>query len=298
MRRLISGTAAMLLLFMIMFPGIAAGQVGVAGEAAPFAPEAELLHLYVLDLLGADCMLLQHRGQNLLIDVGGDIQRTQLKALLDWLGVKEAAVFNSHPHADHLGGLPALMENISIPVFYTCFPEDERREHSRQQAAMQSLNQAGIPVCTLNDGDLLPFEGAELRVHQQVKGPVLNDCSAMIHLRYQEATMLLTADISQSGQTFFSKRAQETSLAADIMKAPHHGVERLQPRFLKAVSPEFVFFTHGSGDSRASWGLLQQRKIPYLFASRGVIHFSTDGSRWLAEQIGPSRSLASGKSLP
>ena len=287
MRKLTAGCLAALMISVMLCPVLA------AGEAASFGPEDELLHLYVLDLMAADCMLLQYKGQNLLIDVGGDTQRQQLKALLDWRGVREAAVFSSHPHPDHLGGLTALLEDITVSAFYTCFPEDERRERSVQPAAIKRMKEAGVPIIGLKDGDLLPFEEVELRVHQQAKAPILNDASAMLHLRFKKAAMLLTADISQGGQRFFSKRKE---LRADVMKAPHHGIERLQPRFLDAVRPEYVFVTHGSGDTKGTWGLLRQRKIPHFFATRGVIHFATDGSRWLAEQIGSSASLEPGES--
>lgn len=289
MRRMKTLFLAALLVSLSVCPALAAVPVRMVGDAAPFEPGAELLHLYVLDLMGGDCMLLQYQGQNLLIDVGGENQYRQLRAMLDWLEVEEAALFNSHPHGDHVGGLAPLMEDISIPAFYTCFDEDETLDSSRQPAAVRRLKTAEIPIHTLGDGDQLPFEGGELIIHQQAGMPVLNDCSAMVHLRFQNATMLLTADISQASMYFFSSRK---GLRADIMKAPHHGVEPIQARFLRNVDPQFVFFTNGSGDTRLAWEPLRQERIPHLFATRGVIHFSTDGKRWLVEQLPSAVALA------
>lgn len=287
MRRFLAGCLAVMLC-LAQIPALAGGRVGAVGEAEPFAPGTELLHLYVLDLMGADCMLLRHQGQNLLIDLGGESQYPQLRAMLNWLKVAEVSVFNTHPHGDHVGGVFPLLDGLKVSAFYTCFDEDETNDRSRQPAVIKRLKEAGVPIHRLADGDRMPFEGAELTVHQQAGMPVLNDCSAMVYLRFKEATMLLTGDISQASMTFFSKRP---GLGADIMKVPHHGVEKMPVRFLRAISPGFVFFTHGSGDTQAAWRQLRQMKIPHLFSTRGIIHFTTDGERWLVEQVFSSDAL-------
>lgn len=263
------GCLTIMMIVVSLFPLMASAdrRVMMRKEAQPFKADADILHLYVMDLLGGDSMLLQHKEQNLLIDIGGEIQYHQLKAMLDWLGVKEAAIFNAHPHGDHVGSLSLLLEDINIPVFYSCFAEDAEdyvKDRSHQPATIKRLKEANIPIRMLSDGDMVPFGEVTLRVHQQLKSQVMNECSAMLFLRFNEATMLLTADIGQSGQSFFSKRS---GLEADIMKVPHHGIERLQKRFVQAVNPEFAFFTHGSGDSQAGWQLLRKMEIPHLFAT-------------------------------
>lgn len=89
---------AWLLTLIILCPLLAlAAPVAIMPEAEPFGADDDVLHLYVLDLVSADCMLLQYRGQNLLIDLGRARQFPKLHALLDSLSVREAAVFNSHP---------------------------------------------------------------------------------------------------------------------------------------------------------------------------------------------------------
>ena len=274
---------AWLLTLIILCPLLAlAAPVAIMPEAEPFGADDDVLHLYVLDLVSADCMLLQYRRQNLLIDLGRTSQFVQLQVLLDHLSVREAAVFNSHPHGDHIGGIFKLTDICKVSTFYTCFPEDETEPRSVQRPAMKHLASAGVPVQRLEDGDKVPFEGLDLSVHQHFKAVILNDRSAMLHLRFHEATLLLSADVSVAAQTFFSKRK---GLSADIMKAPHHGVEPILGCFLRAVQPKYVFITHGSGDGRQTQGDLRRLGLPHHYATRGIIHLMTDGKRWVVEQI-------------
>lgn len=276
------------LLALVPAAGFAAERVVVAPAEQVFAAGENLLRLYVLDLAGADCMLLTDGRQHLLIDAGKQNQHPQLKALLEHLGIKSVSVFNTHPHGDHAGGILPLMNLLHIEAFYNTFPEQMSGRNVVQAEVLDALRAGGVPVQRLHTGDMVPFEGADIRVFQWAEGKTVNDQSAVLHVRYGDAALLLTADIGPNGQKYF---VDIPGLEADIVKVPHHGIEMLRSDFLDAVNPAYAFFTHGRTDTPNTWRRLNSRKTPYHFAARGIIVLTTDGTRWSAEQVGKSLAL-------
>lgn len=267
--------ALMLLLLQAAF---AQKKVYIAPEASQLKGTSdEHLHLYVLDLLGADCMLLKYGDNNMLIDLGLEKQFPQLKNMLDTLDVKDVSVFNIHPHTDHLGGIYGLTENFNVKWVFTAFPEDVSGYQVMQKAASEHLSQKGIRMIRLMPLNIIPFhEDINIKILQNEKGRDVNECSAMLKISYKNAELLLTADISAGSQTFFYENFAE-EIKADIIKSPHHGLEDLKKKFLSCVSPEFCFFTHGSANTKKMQETLKKNNIPFLFATQGIIHIETDG---------------------
>lgn len=293
MKKLLCWALAALLLFTLT-PMARAGQERVVlGPARQvFGARDDLLRLYVLDLAGADCMLLTDGREHLLIDVGKANQHLQLAALLHYLGITTVSVFNTHPHGDHAGGMLPLVGAVEVPVFYTVFPEHLEGRNLVQDEVLAALKLADVPVKRLQPGDRVPFENVEIRILRWPEGETPNDLSALLHIRYKGATMLLTADIGPNGQKYFS---EVPGLEADILKVPHHGLEMLRTDFLDNVNPAYAFFTHGRGDGQYTWQRLKRRRVPYHFASRGVIVLTTDGTQWSVEQVDKALKLPQAK---
>lgn len=282
-RRLI----ALLLLFVMMMPmtGLAQKKVFVSPEPSQLKRDNELLHLYVLDLLGADCMMLRYKDSDMMVDLGKENQFPQLKKMLDFLGVDEVSVFNTHPHSDHLGGIFDLVKNYRVPAVYGTFPEDEQGNAVIQRKAVRFLAKNNMSIMRLWPGDALPFDrDVDIKVMQNEKIKNVNERSAMLMVKYKNASMLLTGDISNNSQKYFAEQTG-AALDVDILKAPHHGLEDLRDDFLKLTSPEFVFFTHGSVNTKRMQKTLVAGNIPFLFATHGIIHIVTDGETWYVEQL-------------
>lgn len=262
----------------------AEGRVFMAGEAEPFAPGEALLHVYVCPLLGADAMVLTQGEQVMLVDMGKDHQAADIMAVLDSLGIEHINVaFNTHPHDDHVGALPALLEKYSFGFFVTGFPENLKRGKSViQRETMAALADAGVKVVHMDDGDGLFLGDAEAQVIRLNEGSLVNPRSCMLMVRYGECRLLLAADVTAEAQRELARTRED--LRADILKYPHHGLGRLAKEFLAAVAPEYAVFTHGSKNTRAAQGQLKAKGVDFGFATWGVIHLSTNGQYWLVEQ--------------
>lgn len=234
------------------------------------------LHLYVLPLRGADCLLLVIDGQTLLVDMGKQKDYSLIREVLQRLNISKVDVaFNSHPHSDHIGGMAQLAEDFPVSRFLTAFPLDFTGPSIFQKLTVARLQALDVPIDRVADGAEFTVGGAVCRVMQNAVGDI-NAQSALLHITYGDVRLLLAADVDVFAQNRVYRQYGD-SLRADVLKYPHHGTGTLDPRFIEAVNPAFAIITHGSGDTLKSQRLLGRRHIPYKFATRGVIALYTDG---------------------
>lgn len=255
-------------------------------DSDPAAPALDAavapLDIYVCDLKGADCMLLVLEGRSLLVDTGSRDQAGKVKAVLDAAGLDGVdAVFNTHPHTDHVGGLLELLKQVPVKQFYTCFAEDASGHRVMQKTALQKVRAAGIPVARLQHGDEIPFGAARIRVLQNAKAGDVNDQSGLLRITYGDCSILLTGDACGRVLGHFAALG---GLKSDILKYPHHGLAPVNADFLAGVNPEYAFFTHGHFASHRAQRQLDAAGVRYSFAQWGVIHLQSDGKVWLVQQ--------------
>lgn len=250
-------------------------------DTTPFEVNSQTLNLYVVPLLGADCMVLTCGGQTMLVDMGKEKDFPQIQAVLASLGIQKIDIaFNTHPHSDHLGSMVKIASALPVAQFYTAFPEEVKGHQVIQQKALKGLSSLSVPITRLNHGDHFAFGDATCQVIQAGRKDV-NANSAMLRIQFGERTLLLAADVNRTSQGLF---AQSQELQADILKYPHHGQEKLHQDFMQKVDPEFAVFTHGSSGSREGQKWLDIHGVGYLFATWGVITASTDGHKWIVSQ--------------
>ncbi len=273
-----------LLAFCICLCLAAEQRVFIYPEKSRIDKSKDLMRLYVLDLLGADCMLLKCRDDVMLIDLGRDSQYDQLKTMLKGLNVKSLDVFNTHPHNDHTGGLIQLLDEYNVKRFYTLFKKEKYPRSVSRKLAEKKVN-----VKLLSSNDSLPFnEDVSIEILQNKYGMNLNEQSAALKISLNKAKLFLTADISAGSQRYFIDK-WGADLDADIMKSPHHGIEDLKSDFISSVAPEFCFFTHGEADTKKMQKTLKKHKVPCLFATHGIIYIVTDGETWYVRQLGTTK---------
>ena len=278
-------------LCLVLLCGCALGEAHVcaASSSEPFDGSTPLLNLYICPLYGADCMVMTYGDLTMMIDGGLTEQVDTIRKMLDEIGVDHLDMFvNSHPHNDHLTGFLTMVEDgtLTADAFYTFFPHDYTEYTVSQVRAMKLCEEKGIQVIDVTDGDTIPFGGIDIRCMQfkrpkLINSPSVNNLSGVLRIQYGDCTLLLTGDIDGAAQRDLARRYD---LHCDIVKAPHHGITYLDWAFMKDITPEYMFITHGAGNTATNQQLFDRYKIPYGFASWGMIRLTTDGTRWLVEQ--------------
>ncbi|MEA4915364.1 MAG: MBL fold metallo-hydrolase [Christensenella sp.] len=189
----------------------------------------------------ADAAILRFGETAVLIDTGSAESAPQLIGGLNALGVTSiSAVFVTHSHSDHLGGLAALSANYDIPMVYSPFySEPDKNGTSKIVKRAEKLN---LPHTELKAGDVVPITDD---VSFTVLGPLSlneeddNENSLVLQFTYGGKTFLFTGDMQFiAEQTLI---ASGVSLKSDVLKVGNHGnPDATGDDFGALVAPDFA----------------------------------------------------------
>jgi competence protein ComEC len=287
-----------------------------AGSALPGSLGPRLLVVTVLDVGQGDAILVQSpAGRALLVDGGGEVElpgRSDVSERADGertvatrsdvgarrvvpalrrLGVRRLDVIVlSHAHEDHVGGLPAVLQNFSVDLVlepgvphlspsYTWFLELVRRRRIAYALARQGqrIDLGGGAAAHV----LWPPQEGE---RQEAAGQV-NARSVVARVVFNRFSVLLTGDIEAETE---AQLARGEGLQSTVLKVAHHGSRTsTTPIFVDAVRPLYAVISVGRGNFFGhphvqTLRTLEQRGIRVYRTDRdGAVILRSDG-RWLA----------------
>ena len=189
----------------------------------------------------ADAAILRFGDTTVLIDTGSAESAPQLIGGLNALGVTSInAVFVTHSHSDHLGGLDALSANYDISMVYSpFFSEADKNDIGKIVKRAEKLS---LPHAELKAGDTVPVaDGVTFRV----LGPLAlnetddNENSLVLQFTYGGKTFLFTGDMQFAEEQALI--ASGVSLKSDVLKVGNHGnPDATGDDFGALVSPGFA----------------------------------------------------------
>jgi competence protein ComEC len=193
---------------------------------------------------GDAALVTSPEGASVLVDAGPD--EAQVATELSALGVKRLdLVVATHPHADHIAGLPAVLARFPVGLLVEpgC-PDDSPFQRELQR----SVRAEGIRVHHPRAGETLTV--ADLRL--DVLSP--EDCwigtesdpnndSLVLLLSLGEDTVLLTGDLEVPAQEALLERGVPTDV--DVLKVPHHGGATSLETFFDAVDADLAVVSTG-----------------------------------------------------
>jgi competence protein ComEC len=284
-------------------PAIAAGAVVVlvaavwlAGAATP-PPH---LTVTMVDVGQGDAILVRSpSGRAMLIDGGGEpgtrsagweVGRMRVVPALRRAGIRRLdVVMLTHPHEDHVGGLPAVLENFPVGLVL-----DPGVPHaSPSYARLLRLIEAGrIPYRLARLGMLVDLQaGAALRILYPpepaplVGGDPVHARSVVARLTHGAAAMLLTGDAEAPVERFLLDHG--AAIASGVLKVGHHGSRTsTTPAFVARVAPRVAVVSVGAGNPfghphPATLETLERAGVTVYRTDRhGAITLSSGGDRW------------------
>ena len=211
----------------------------ICSACSAYAPEGKLV-VTMLDIGQGDSILIETHEQNILIDTGDVKNRNVLVDKLHNLGIERFnRVILTHPHADHIGGVQAVLENFDVDEI----SDNGKRSNSPLYKKYRS---ADVKFSSLKAGDILDFGGG---VKFNVLFPVpivefdsVNNQSIVGKLVFGDFSILFTGDIEADAEEFLL----DSDIQATVLKSPHHGSKTSSSEdFIVNVKPEFVFISAG-----------------------------------------------------
>ena len=232
-----SGRVAMALLLVVATP------VGLL----PGSP-VRVLTVTAIDVGQGDAILAEIPGVAVLVD-GGDGDAAA--AWLDRHGPERLdLVVVSHPHADHVDGLPGIVAASRVgAIWWRPLPE---MTPGAEELALVA-NARGIPMHEPQAGERVVLGEMVIEVlgpppgrPYQGAGSEPNEMSIVLRLAWRGRSVLLTGDVETAAQADLLERP--ALLAADVLKVPHHGGATSRPEFLAAVGASVAVISVGTAN--------------------------------------------------
>lgn len=261
----------------------AQGDTGGGGSASG------TLEVYFFDVGQGDSELIRlPGGENILIDAGTSSTEDELVGELRSLGAETLdLVVATHPHADHIGGMAAVIDAFDVrQVVMPRISESDTPTTKTYENLLQSIADKGLTIMPAEPGDeLLSSGGAVLTVlapNGEDYGD-LNNYSVVLRLTYGEDSFLFTGDAEEASEE--EMLSLDWPLTATVLKCGHHGSETsTSPAFLDAVSPQYAVISCGVDNDYGHPDAVTLEKLEAAGAEvfrtdrQGSILASTDGS--------------------
>lgn len=216
---------------------------------ADLPTDAQAVHF--IDVGQADATLLQSGQEYCLVDAGEAASEEALLNYLDRQGVtKLKLLVMSHPHADHIGSMQAVLEHVQVEqVLLPDFDKAPYPTTRTFERVMDTIEQQNIPTVTAEPGQDFTIGEATLSVLANgVETDNYNNLSQVLFFSAPGLRVMLTGD----GET----EVEEDALAhcelpqADVFKAAHHGSSTSNTlSFLQAIRPKYVVVSCGKNNS-------------------------------------------------
>lgn len=263
-------------------------------------PEGTLTVVRVLDVGQGDAVLIQQDDAACLIDAGTQESSEDLVRQLWDAGVDDLDfLVMTHPHADHYGGMPQVLEDFPVRTLLMPDLEGLGASGAALDEILRLADEQGTTCITAARGQSYPLGQGTLEVLLAVlpDDDNLNNASLCLRFTAGNFTFLDTGDAEADTEQRLVD-AYGSDLRATLFKAGHHGsaTSTTQP-LLDAVRPQAVAISCGLNNS---YGHPDAETLDRIAASgaqvwrtdqEGAITFTWDGTSLQAITAGAGNAL-------
>jgi len=238
------------------------------------------LYVHFIDVGQGDAILIDYGENEILIDGGpNDSWVPYLAGYVD--GALELVIV-THPHADHIGGLPTVFSNYQVDELWTSGATHTTAAYDQYWAAVSS---SGAVITTVRCG----YSSDSLGVLLEVLNPCelssdLNNTSIVVKLTHGEDTFLFTGDAEIESEQAMLRRGVLSEV--DALKVGHHGSSSsTSAGFLDIVQPSIAVISVGEGNryghpTSETLGALVSHDIDvYQTRLHGTVIIESNGKR-------------------
>lgn len=245
----------------------------------------EDLKVHFIDVGQADSILIENKGNTMLIDAGNNGDADLVIDYLRKNGIKRLDhVIGTHPHEDHIGGLDGVIDSFDIGKVY--MPKVSHTTKTFKDV-INSIKAKKLKITTPMVGSKLSIGEAEavILAPNNREYNELNNYSIVIKVKYGDTSYLFTGDAEDDSEKEMLKKGLD--LSANVLKAGHHGSHSsTSGEFLKAVNPKYAVIMCEKNNDYGH----PHKEIMDKFKGRNIPVYRTDES-------GTIVSISDGKTI-
>lgn len=255
------------------------------------------LRVSVLDIGQGDSILVEGpTGITMLVD-GGPSGRADLAAVGKELGLFDRhinLVVETHPDADHIGGLPAIFDRYQVGAFMEPGIPDDTSAATALAAAATA--EPGVNHIVARRGMRIDLGGGAyadvLYPDRDPSKMETNNGSITMHVVYGATSFMLTGDLPSPVEDWLVQLdGTDGELPTDVLKAGHHGSKySSDDAWLAALHPSMVAISAGVNNPYGhpapdTLGRIKHEGATiYSTLGAGTIHFISNGETIVEQQ--------------
>lgn len=235
------------------------------------------LKIDILETGKSDCIVIQIEDKTVMIDTGLEENGKKIVNFLNENNIKMIDyLIISHLDQDHVGGLPKLLDTVSINQI---IQPNYTRDTKPYQKYKKSLDAKNLLPIYLSNEMQIDINGASFTLYPPLKDKyeLSNDYSIITSLTYGEHSFLFTGDAESIRlNEFLNTHPQHYTL----LKLPHHGKanDKLD-ELLTTISPTYGIITCSEEEQPdlEVLELLQKNHVQTLMTSDGEVTIQSNG---------------------
>ncbi len=206
------------------------------------------LKVHYIDVGQGDSILVQTKDKNILIDSGTRKSSDNLINYLKKQHIKKLDyVLATHPHEDHIGGMPKVIDEFEIGNFYA--PKKTANTKIFKDMILQ-LKKKNLKINVAKKGISLDLSNdSSLDFLAPVKDNYenTNDYSAVIKITHGNTKFLFTGDAEKTSERDILN--SNVDLSSNVLKVGHHGSHSSSSKeFLDKVNPKMAIISCGKNN--------------------------------------------------
>jgi beta-lactamase superfamily II metal-dependent hydrolase len=228
------------------------------------------LQVHFIDVGQGDSILVDLEETEILID-GGDKSPGVVEYISEYVDGALEAVVATHPHADHIGGLIAVLNTFDIEEIWHNGDSATSKTYGEFMAAVRAEDAL---VNVGKRGDKIDVGGLSFMILNPDKlDGSTNNNSIVLSIQYGNIDFLFTGDAEQEAESSMLLSGVVPVSDVKTLKVGHHGSSTSSSNdFLTAISPEIAIYMAGK-DNR--YGHPHEETIVFL-SDIGAEIYGTD----------------------
>lgn len=207
------------------------------------------LKIHYINVGQGDSILIQQGDATMLIDAGPDANTTA--NYLKGQGIKKIDVLvGTHPHADHIGGMPSVINKFEINKIYM-----PRVTHTSKifENTMESIKAKGMKISTPHPGDSFKLGNADCTIIAPNSSSYdnLNNYSIVLRIKFGNTSFIFDGDAEGLSEGEILQK--QLDIQSDVIKLGHHGSRTATSQsYLNKVNPKYAVISCGKGNERTT----------------------------------------------